>query len=176
MRSSIGILCISSLMMLASCATPTQQGTLAELSQVEPDVEEVYLGDSLERAADSYRRYLEETTESARTPEAMRRLADLQIEEQYGLIGGKQAVASEHREMAAPAEMTAPDKARLSTVAGGTANQVSGPTESQQDFEQRASERDALLQRSELESFMNDLYPRLTSEEKQLMKSLVLEP
>ncbi len=114
MRLHVGIFC-ASWMLLASCATPTQHGTLAELSQVEADVEEVYLGDSLERAADSYRRYLVETTESARTPEAMRRLADLQIEEQYGLMGGKQAVAATAGERAAPTEMAAPDRARLST-------------------------------------------------------------
>ena len=57
MRLHVGTLCASWLL-LASCATPTEQGTLAELSQVEADVEEVYLGDSLERAADSYRRHL----------------------------------------------------------------------------------------------------------------------
>ncbi|MDX2458543.1 MAG: hypothetical protein QNM00_00490, partial [Gammaproteobacteria bacterium] len=58
---------------LASCATNvSQQGTLAELDQVEVDLAEIYLEDSLERAAQSYRRYLQETPESARTPEAMR--------------------------------------------------------------------------------------------------------
>ena len=73
---------------LGGCATTTtEQGTLAELAAVEPDVEEVYLEDGLERAAESYRRYLEETPESARTPEAMRRMADLQIEQAYGVIG-----------------------------------------------------------------------------------------
>ncbi|MDH3339148.1 MAG: hypothetical protein OEM76_15185, partial [Gammaproteobacteria bacterium] len=72
---------------LVACATTSQQGTLAELQQVPADVEEVYLDDSLERAAESYRRYLEQTPESARTPEAMRRLADLQIEQAYGVIG-----------------------------------------------------------------------------------------
>ena len=144
MRLHVGTFCASWLL-LASCATPTEQGTLAELSQVEADVEEVYLGDSLERAADSYRRYLEESTASARTPEAMRRLADLQIEEQYGLLGGKQAVAATAGEMAAPTKMAAPDRARLSTVAASTVSEASGPTESQQEFEQRATERDALL-------------------------------
>ena len=75
---------------LAACATTSQHGTLAELSEVPADIEEVRLEDGLERAAQSYRRYLEETSESARTPEAMRRLADLQIEQEYGVIGGSQ--------------------------------------------------------------------------------------
>ena len=71
-RPSI-ILCLAAVG-LASCATTSQQGTLAELVNVEADLDEVYLVDGLERAAESYRRYLEETSESALTPEAMRRL------------------------------------------------------------------------------------------------------
>ena len=75
------------LLALAACSTTSEQGTLAQLERVPADVEEVYVADSLERAAESYRRYLEETPRSARTPEAMRRLADLQIEQAYGVIG-----------------------------------------------------------------------------------------
>ena len=62
---------------LQACATSGErQGTLAELESVPADVDEIYVADSLERAAESYRRYLAETPKSARTPEAMRRLAD----------------------------------------------------------------------------------------------------
>ena len=69
---------------LAACATVTSEdGTLAELQQVDADLEDVYLEDGLERAAQSYRRYLEETDKNDRTPEAMRRLADLQIKKVY---------------------------------------------------------------------------------------------
>ena len=73
---------------LASCGTTktTEDGTLAELTQAEPDLADVYLEDGLERAAESYRRYLEETSESGRTPEAIRRMADLQIEQAYGCL------------------------------------------------------------------------------------------
>ena len=69
---------------LGACATGNPPGTLAELDKVAADIDEVVLGDSLERAAQSYHQYLEETSESALTPEAMRRLADLQIEQEYG--------------------------------------------------------------------------------------------
>ncbi len=82
---------------LFACTTTSEQGTLAELQHVPPDIDEVYLEDSLDRAAQSYRRYLEESPKSARTPEAMRRLADLQIEQAYGVIGSGEFV-----EMAAP--------------------------------------------------------------------------
>ena len=87
------LLPIIGLVALAGCSTTvTEEGTLATLQTVEPDLDEVHLEDSLERAAQSYRRYLQETSESARTPEAMRRLADLQIEQAYGVIGEGQVV------------------------------------------------------------------------------------
>ncbi len=125
-------------LLVASCGTtPTSnQSTLAQLQHVEADVEEIYLDDSLERAAQSYRRYLEETPESARTPEAMRRLADLQLEQAYGVIG-----TGEIKEMAAP-EAAAP------VVATATDRQSAGPqqdAESEQEFEQRATQRAELL-------------------------------
>ena len=121
---------------LTACATTSDPGTLAELGGVQADVDEVYLDDSLDRAADSYRRYLEETSESARTPEAMRRLADLQIEQAYGVIGSGELV-----------EMEAPDKATQSepaTAAKQTSGSI-GASESDQEFEQRATQRQQLL-------------------------------
>ena len=62
----------------SACTTSAvKSGTLGELNSVDADLQDVYLEDSLERAAQSYRRYLAETSQSKRTPEAMRRLADL---------------------------------------------------------------------------------------------------
>ena len=121
---------------LAACATTGQQGTLAELQHVPADLDEVYLDDSLERAAESYRRYLEETSESARTPEAMRRLADLQIEQAYGVLGSGDIV-----EMAAPEAAAQP----AATTAGRASEGPNGPSESEQEFEQRATRREELL-------------------------------
>jgi tetratricopeptide (TPR) repeat protein len=118
------------------CATTSNQGTLAELEAVPADIEEVYVADSLERAAQSYRRYLDETSESARTPEAMRRLADLQIEQAYGVIGSGELV-----------EMAAPDAAsptqKISTER--KSSDPIEPSESEQEFERRATERHKLL-------------------------------
>ena len=136
---------------LAGCATTTEQGTLAELVAVEPDVDEVYLDDGLERAAESYRRYLEETSESARTPEAMRRLADLQIEQAYGVIGSGEVVEMSAAAAAAtsfgPSDMAAPESAvplkRMGST--GAVSAPAGPTESEIEFEQRASQRQELF-------------------------------
>ena len=123
--------------LLAACSSaPVTTGTLRELSTVKADLEDVYLDDSLERAAESYRRYLEETPESAKTPEAMRRLADLQIEQAYGVIGG-----DEIREMAAP---TAAVRVADSTIESASA-MPAGMSESSKEFEQRALERTEFL-------------------------------
>ncbi len=116
---------------LAACGTTEDRsGTLAELDNVPPDLDEIYLDDSLERAAQSYRRYLEETSESARTPEAMRRLADLQIEQAYGVLGSDTMV-----EMAAPETAVAGGVIQASR-AGAAPDE---PTESELEFEQRAT-------------------------------------
>src|SRR6266550_6152725 len=73
-------------------------GTLATLRNVRPDVQEVKVEQGLDQAMQHYRRFLAETPETAMTPEAMRRLADLQLEKQFGIRGGN----AKPREMAAP--------------------------------------------------------------------------
>ncbi len=96
---------------LAGCAANPDRATLAELQQAEPDVADVHVADSLERAETSYRAYLEKTPSSVMTPEAMRRLADLQIEKEFGIIGSGEII-----EMAAedePSAMTARQERRL---------------------------------------------------------------
>ena len=74
------------------------QGTLAELRNVGPDVQEVKVEQGLDQAMQHYRRFLEESPETAMTPEAMRRLADLELEKQFGIHTGD----GKPREMAAP--------------------------------------------------------------------------
>ncbi len=121
---------------LAACSTVSEQGTLAQLDEVPADIEEVYVADSLERAAESYRRYLEETPKSGRTPEAMRRLADLQIEQAYGVIGSGEFV-----EMAVPEAAAGPQQ----IVAQRAPDAPLAPGESDEAFEERATGREQLL-------------------------------
>ena len=121
---------------LAACSTTSEQDTLAQLERMPADVEEVYVADSLERAAESYRRYLEETPKSARTPEAMRRLADLQIEQAYGVIGTGELV-----EMAVPEVAAGPRQ----IVAQGASGAPAESGESDEEFEERATQREQLL-------------------------------
>lgn len=136
---------------LVACATRSQDGTLAELQTQQADTQEVVLADSLGRAAESYRKYLAETSESARTPEAMRRLADLQLEQEYGVLGTAPIV-----ETAAPAgaavPLAAPELAARApaTLSVSKVQLPAGPGESEFEFEQRATERQELLGASQI--------------------------
>ena len=102
-------------------------GTLAELRSVEPDVKEAKIDQGLDQAMQGYRRFLDETPETAMTPEAMRRLADLKLEKQFGIHAGD----GKPRPMAAPASAPAP--------APAGAQAATPPRESDEDFEERAT-------------------------------------
>src|SRR6266516_851747 len=129
-----------SLAFMAGCAARTNKtvgtvGTLAELRNVRPDVQEVQVEQGLDQAMLNYRRFLEETPEATMTPEAMRRLADLQLEKQFGIRTGD----------ARPQEMAAPQPAQA--IAGAQAGRPNpaaaaagaGSRESDQDFERRTT-------------------------------------
>ncbi len=94
----IRLLVMSSLLVLGACAESPEKGTLASLRQVPADTTDMPVSEGIDKAAQSYQRFLTETPESTLTPEAMRRLADLKLEKEYGLLGGGQK-----SEMPAPA-------------------------------------------------------------------------
>jgi cellulose synthase operon protein C len=111
------------------------RGTLADLHNMRPDVQEVKVDQGLDQAMQSYRRFLEETPETSMTPEAMRRLADLQIEKQFGIHTGD----VKPREMVAPKPSEAPASTPAHTPASvGTAAGI-GPRESDREFERRTT-------------------------------------
>src|SRR5262245_13244134 len=134
---------------VAGCAARTVNkpvatvGTLAELRKVRPDVQEVKVEQGLEQAMQNYRRYLDESPETALTPEAMRRLADLQLERQFGI-----RTSTKPREMAVPepdrAVINSPiDRPDLTAVVAGD-----GLRESDQDFERRTTAEGGILANS----------------------------
>src|SRR5690348_15629155 len=95
---------------LAGCAARpikpvATTGTLAELRNARPDLQEVKVEQGLDQAMEQYRRFLQEAPETAMTPEAMRRLADLQLEKQFGIRTGN----AKPREMDAPKPASIPD-------------------------------------------------------------------
>ena len=71
---------------LTACQTGSSRETIAQLRNMKVEIKEEAIEGGLEKAMESYRRFLEETPESALTPEAMRRLADLKIEREYGYL------------------------------------------------------------------------------------------
>ena len=121
--------------LLAACASDPDKHTLAELHGVEPDMTEVRVEQGLDQAIQGYAKYLEVAPKSSLTPEAMRRLADLKLEKEFGLLGD-----GEIRELPAP-EAT-PAAAPAPARAKGAAPQK--PSESDAHFEKRATEPDAL--------------------------------
>jgi outer membrane protein assembly factor BamD (BamD/ComL family) len=121
-------------LLAVACAGSPDRHTLAELRRVEPDVTEVQVESSLDRAILGYRRFLEEAPESELTPEAMRRLADLEIEKEYGILGDGEIV-----------ELPAPEAGVVPASAGGEAAKrprvagIADHSESESDFERRAA-------------------------------------
>jgi len=125
---------------MAGCAARTNKtvgtaGTLAELRNVRPDVQEVKVEQGLEQAMQNYRRFLEETPETTMTPEAMRRLADLQLEKQFGIRTGD----AKPRQMAAPQAAQALADAQAGKANPDAADAGARLRESDQDFERRTT-------------------------------------
>ncbi|MGB7219388.1 MAG: tetratricopeptide repeat protein, partial [Vicinamibacterales bacterium] len=134
-RMAIPIVLVPAL--VAACAARVEKpvGTLAELRNVRPDVQEVKVEQGLDQAVQQYRRFLAEAGTTAMTPEAMRRLADLQIEKQVGLRPGD----TRPRAMAAPERALAPTGVRTDTPNPAAVVGGAGLRESDQDFERRTT-------------------------------------
>src|SRR5881628_2450499 len=136
---------IAQVFMVGCAARPNKPlgtaGTLAELRNVRPDVQEVKVEQGLDQAMQHYRRFLEDAPETAMTPEAMRRLADLQLEKQFGIRAG----GAKPREMAAPkpAHVLAGSRAGSPHPAAVAAS--AGLQESDQDFERRTTAEAGIL-------------------------------
>ncbi|HEX5042873.1 MAG TPA: tetratricopeptide repeat protein [Candidatus Polarisedimenticolaceae bacterium] len=123
---------------MAGCAQKhrpvSPSGTLATLHDVRPDLEEAQVEGGLDQAMEGYRRFLADTPETAMTPEAMRRLADLQLEKRFGIHTGESK----------PREMAAPESAPLQASVPDPAP-AGGPRESDQDFERRTTSETGTL-------------------------------
>nr|WP_226876444.1 tetratricopeptide repeat protein [Microbulbifer hainanensis] len=148
---------VSVMLLLNGCAGMSERGTIGSLKHVDIDIKEQHIDGSLEKALASYQKYLQETPETALTPEAIRRIADLKIKQAHraedAAIDG--AVAATHsdavvsidadstqqqasnRRLDAPAEINAPVAA--APTAAGPASSDTRRAESDQAFEARAS-------------------------------------
>jgi cellulose synthase operon protein C len=139
--------------LLVACKT-TDKETIAQLRRVHIEIKEEKIEGGLEKAMASYQRFLEETPESALTPEAIRRLADLKIEKEYGFIQGSAELPGK-----APASsLTAPERVTPAPVTpayadGAATAQVLADIpihdESDAEFERRTTEEQLAVTDSE---------------------------
>ena len=77
---------ITALMSLAACSTVYTRDTIATLRDQSVEVQGERIEGGLDKAIVSYQRFLEDTSDSELKPEALRRLADLKIEKEYGTL------------------------------------------------------------------------------------------
>lgn len=128
---------VSVAVLLSACGTTvSERGTLAELRHVEMKLEDRTVNNGLDKAMDSYREFLKHTPESEMTPEAIRRIADLSIEKEYGYVSQNDIYAESGN------KLKRPDLKKLGSVnlldEGGIDSSIN--TESEKEFEARATE------------------------------------
>ncbi|HVH85588.1 MAG TPA: tetratricopeptide repeat protein [Terriglobales bacterium] len=146
---------VFALAFMAGCAARAKKntaGTLADLHNVPPDVKDVTVENGLDQALEQYRKIVEETPKTAMTPEAMRRLADLQVEKQYGIRVGN----AKPREMAPPkpAQVVVREQANRSNP--NTLVTSAARRESDKDFERRTTAAGAIPTSSNAGATPND--------------------
>ena len=123
---------------LSACQTGGNRETIAQLRNMKIEIKEEAIEGGLQKAMESYQRFLDDTPESALTPVAMRRLADLKIEKEYGYLNAP--AAPQGRVSSAPA-LSAPERAQNPKASAVHASDAPQPvrTESQVEFEKRAT-------------------------------------
>ncbi|MCK4708677.1 MAG: tetratricopeptide repeat protein, partial [Gammaproteobacteria bacterium] len=139
---------------LIACGTSSTKGTRGSLKDVEFVVVEEKVDGSLEKALQSYQKFLEETPETAMTPEALRRLADLKIQKEYEAEG--EAEAQQEAEAAIPVadsasqatDIQAPDTGFTPTTSDKSSGSIAAKdspiadiSESEKEFTKRAGEK-----------------------------------
>jgi hypothetical protein len=132
--------------LVVACMGNPDRHTLAKLRDVEPDVTEVRVENGLEQAMIGYRKFLEEAPKSSLTPEAMRRLADLELEKEFGILGHPESAALPEPDPAAGTRRGARDSQSRSPVAS-----IADHSESEQEFERRASGKSEILPSKEID-------------------------
>ena len=85
-HSILALALITALMSLMACSTVNTRDTIATLRDQSVEVQGERIEGGLDKAMVSYQRFLEETSDSELKPEALRRLADLKIEKEYGTL------------------------------------------------------------------------------------------
>lgn len=136
-----GLVCIALLMLiLTGCSGINTQGTIAELRTLKIEIAEEQIENGLDKAIASYQKFIEESRNVALIPEAIRRLADLKVEKEYGLITGSAGVA----ETPDRAESTPLPEVVPATDPVGSESIAPLVAESLSDFEQNGLDQEPL--------------------------------
>ncbi|MFZ5561893.1 MAG: tetratricopeptide repeat protein [Pseudomonadota bacterium] len=128
--------------LLASCSSAPQKGTIADLRQAKLELADEKIEGGIEKAMQGYQKFLEETPESSMTPEALRRLADLKLEREYGVLEKGAA----HRLPLTATAAVRPERAQVAAAAVGSAPALAADPqrENSKSFEQRATQAAAI--------------------------------
>ena len=132
--------------MLGCQTARDESGTISQLRNVEPDLNEYAVDDSLVSAMAGYREFLNATPNHVMAPEAMRRLADLEIEKEYGVMGKGASVVA----LPLP-ESDERGNAPVAISAHKAAVSPAPARESDKALEDRATAETALLDADELD-------------------------
>lgn len=141
---------IASSLLLAACSTTVEDhGTIGQLKQVKLDLKDEQIEGGIEKAMQSYQKFLDDTPETAMTPEAIRRLADLKLEKEYGVAENpaRRTAPSAAGKIDRPAGF---DARRQAVPANGAAGATQSAAisrldnESTKDFEKRAAATEAI--------------------------------
>ena len=131
-------------LLLNGCATFDENGTIADLRDVDIEIVDTHIDGGLEKAMKSYQQFLQQTPESAMTPAAIRRLADLNIEKEYGAVEENKTSKSARKnkiEKPKKASLESDSKVRSTKKSGSIADLKS---ESTKQFEKRAASGEKL--------------------------------
>lgn len=175
MRSSRFLIFILTTLLI-SCSTVTNRGSIGQLKNTKVDLTDATIEGGFEKAMQSYQKFLEQTPESSMTPEAMRRLADLKIQQEYGTLEGsskseKKAALDSTKKIDRPATFDAPKipsapaaeippvaeavlAAKESKVTGGGKKKKGKEKikESGEEFEKRATKAEAIKSKIAVEA------------------------
>ncbi len=125
---------INLIFLLVGCSSGfNRSGTISQIRNQKVDLSEVEIEGGIDQAMASYEQFLRDPGNvSALTPEAIRRLADLKVEKEYGLVGQQSAVGG---------SLASPEPAGIAVkmVEQTAQPELPGETESDTEFEQRTT-------------------------------------
>lgn len=124
---------------LLACSSVDNGGTIAMLRDRQIEISEEKIDGGLEKAMAGYQRFLTETPDSVLVPEAIRRLADLKVEKEYGLI--TEGEEEEHSSTEAMSEPQYGSQPKPPSSREELAQHPVKEEESAADFEDRAVRR-----------------------------------